>query len=122
MSTSEIDPGWVGCFTEPTRFTAQPPPHNPIRQVGLKLHHCAISPNGSAIAFLGRTGRINIVPVLRVEGDPNVTTTAATSAVNRLHPSVTPESAGRIMFTPEGDKLICVDRKGKVAVLCFTKF
>ncbi|KAF8460629.1 hypothetical protein BDZ91DRAFT_738835 [Kalaharituber pfeilii] len=122
VSLSDVDPGWVGCFAEPTRPTIQPPSHHPIRQVGLKIHHSTISPNGNATAFLSRTGQINVVPILRVEGDDNITSTAATAAQQRLQPALSPETAGRIMFTPEGDKLVGVDRNGKVIVLCFTKF
>lgn len=118
---NDSDPGWVGCFTEPTSSDAPKTPHHPIRQVGLKIHHSAISPNGNATAFLSRTGRIYVVPILHVEGDPNVTSTAATSAEQRLLASAAPEAAGRIMFTPEGDKLIGVDKKGRVIVLDFTK-
>lgn len=121
MSMNDDNPGWVGCFTEPTRSVAQQAPHRPLRQVGLKIHHSAVSPNGNATAFLSRTGRINIVPIMRIEGDSNVTTLAATSAEQRLQASSAPEGAGRIMFTPQGDKLIGVDKKGKVVVLSFKK-
>jgi len=121
MSMNDNNPGWVGCFTEPTRSAAQQAPHRPIRQVGLKIHHSAVSPNGNATAFLSRTGRINIVPIMHVEGDSNITTLAATYAEQRLQASLTPEGAGRIMFTPEGDKLIGVDKKGRVVVLSFKK-
>lgn len=120
MSMSDNCPGWVGCFTEPTRSNAQIPPHYPIRQVGLRTHHSAVSPNGRASAFLSFTGRISVVPMLHVDGDPNATSSAAICAEQKLQSSLAPESAGRIMFTPEGDMLIGVDKKGKVIVLHFT--
>lgn len=120
VSMSDNCPEWVGCFIEPTQSTAHTPPHHLIRQVGLRIHHSAISPNGRATAFLSCTGRISIVPILHIDGDPNVTSSAAISTEQKLQSSLAPESSGRIMFTPEGDMLICVDKKGKVIVLNFT--
>ena len=122
VSLSPTEQGYGGCFTEPTRSPMHPISHHPIRQIGLKIHHSAISPDGNSVAFLGRTGQISIVPVMRIEGDDNVTTIAALSAQLRLQPSLSAVSAGRIMFSPEGDKLVGVDRKGKVVVICFRKF
>lgn len=118
-STSGIE--GRGCFTEPTKSTAYPPSHHPIRHVGLRIHHSAVSPNGNATAYLSKTGQIYIVPVVHIEGDDNVTSLPSVSPKERLQPSITAETAGRILFSPEGDKLIGIDRKGKVLILHFKK-
>ena len=56
-----------------------------------------------------------------VEGDNNLTTFAALHSKERMQGQQTPESAGRIAFTPEGDRLVAVDRKGKMLTLSFRR-
>ncbi|RPA86284.1 hypothetical protein BJ508DRAFT_302185 [Ascobolus immersus RN42] len=120
LSTSQVDPAWGGCFTEPTRVQGNPP-HAPIRQVGLKVHHTTISQDGGACAFLTRTGAIYIVPVVHIEGDDNVTTLPIVQPAEKLQSASGPEHAGKLMFSPDGDRLVGIDRRGRVIVITFKR-
>ncbi|KAG0635106.1 hypothetical protein HOY80DRAFT_475702 [Tuber brumale] len=118
---STVEAEWGGSFTEPTSISSSTPSHSPIRQVGLRVAHSAIAPLGNAAAFLTKSGLIWITPVAHVEGDNNLTTFAALHSKERMQGQQTPQSAGRIAFTPEGDRLVAVDRKGKMLTLSFTR-
>jgi hypothetical protein len=120
--TSTIEAEWGGTFTEPTITAATanaPPSRRPIRQVGLRVTHSALAPLGNAAAFLTKSGTIWITPAAHLEGDNNLTTFAPLHSKERLQNQQTPEGAGRIAFTPEGDRIVGVDRKGRILTLSF---
>ncbi|CUS10604.1 unnamed protein product [Tuber aestivum] len=116
---STVEAEWCGSFTEPTSISSTTPSHRPIRQVGLRVTHSTVAPLGNAAAFLTKSGLIWIIPVTHVEGDNNLTTFSTLHSKERMQGQQTPESAGRIAFTPEGDRLVAVDRKGKMLTLSF---
>ncbi|PWW72792.1 hypothetical protein C7212DRAFT_223317 [Tuber magnatum] len=116
---STVEAEWGGSFTEPTSISSTTTSHRPIRQVGLRVTHSVVAPLGNAAAFLTKSGLIWITPVTHVEGDNNLTTFAPLHSKERMQGQQTPEGAGRIAFTPEGDRLVAVDRKGKMLTLSF---
>lgn len=119
--TSANEAEWNGSFTEPVGIYIGKPLPRPIRQVSLRVTHTALAPLGNAAAFLTKGGTIWVVPVSHLEGDDGLTTFAATHTKERLQGQQPPETAGRILFTPEGDRLVAVDRKGKILSLTFRK-
>lgn len=119
--TSPNEGEWNGSFTEPVGTAFGKPQSRPIRQVSLRVTSTAIAPLGNAAAFLTKGGTIWTAPVSYVEGDENLTTFAPSITKEKLQNQQMPESAGRMMFTPEGDRLVAVDRKGKILSLTFRK-
>lgn len=119
VSAGSPEMTWGGCFIEPTRYPDPNTPHHSIRQVGLRVLNTAISKDGSAMAFLTRTGTVYVVPVVQVEKDVNLTSLGMVHPQEKLKRSISPEESGKVMFTTEGDRLIAVDRSGKVIVLTF---
>ncbi|RPB03604.1 hypothetical protein L873DRAFT_1669581 [Choiromyces venosus 120613-1] len=118
---STVEAEWGGSFTEPTNISSATPSHRPIRQVGLRVTHSTIAPLGNAAAFLTKSGLIWITPVAYLEGDNNLTTFAALHSKERMQSQQIPASAGKIAFTPEGDRLVAIDRKGKILTLSFRR-
>lgn len=120
---------WGGSFTEPTTppttssssSSSDPPSRCLIRQVGIRVTHSALAPLGNAAAFLTKSGIIWVTPVTLLDGDNNLTTFFPINTKERLQNQQVPETAGRIAFTPEGDRLVGVDRKGKILTLSFGK-
>lgn len=119
--TSSTEAEWNGSFTEPIGSDFDKPLPRPIRQVGLRVTDTAIAPLGNAAAFLTKSGTIWVTQVSHLEGDDNLTTFAPTHTKERLQNQQLPHTAGRMMFTPEGDCLVAADRKGKIMVLTFRK-
>jgi hypothetical protein len=113
--SSQLEPN--GSFTESVPYT--PGSRRPIRQVSLKITHSAVSPYGRGCAFLSKNGRIWITPMVYVEGDRNITSFAPVYSRERVQTQSSPECSGKIAFSPGGDRIIAVDKKGKILIMSF---
>jgi hypothetical protein len=97
-----------------------PPSQRSIRQISSRTTHSAVSPHGDACAFLSKNGNIWITPVTYLDDDDNLTTLAFVKSVERLAVQNFPDAAGgKLAFSCQGERLVCVDRKGKLLVLVF---
>lgn len=138
--TSLQQPEWGGSFTEPVsnhihlhhphRHHNHPHSnnqqgaarsHRTIRQVSLRVNASAVAPHGNGAAFLSKNGTIWITPMAFLDGDDNLTSFAPTKSTDRLQPQGAPElmGAGAVRFSPAGERLVAIDRKGKMLLLNF---
>ncbi|KAF8537063.1 hypothetical protein BDD12DRAFT_888648 [Trichophaea hybrida] len=82
--------------------------------------HNTKSPLGGSYTESIKNGNIWITPVTYLDDDDNLTTFAFVKSVERLAVQNFPDAAGgKIAFSCQGERLVCVDRKGKLLVLVF---
>ncbi|KAK9465906.1 hypothetical protein V1512DRAFT_240823 [Lipomyces arxii] len=78
-----------------------------FHEVGTAVHQVAISPRANAAAFLARNGTVFLTHFLRVEAEHRrVVAVVDVTNANKIN------EAASIAFSPNGQKLIIVDRKG----------
>ncbi|KAL7272547.1 SPS-sensor component ptr3 [Rhizina undulata] len=123
---SDWGPRWAGHFTEPTALSSSTHNHRKMRQISMRVAASVIAPAGNACAFLTKHGTAWVTPIAHYEGDQNLTTFIPSFSKEKMHyPQApcpeTPKNTGCIQFTPSGDQLVAVDKKGKIMVLTFRK-
>ncbi|KAK9234468.1 WD40-repeat-containing domain protein [Lipomyces kononenkoae] len=78
-----------------------------FHEVGTAIHQVAVSPRANSAAFLSRNGTVFLTHFLQVEGEHRrVVAVVDVTNANKI------SEAASIAFSPNGQKLIIVDRKG----------
>ncbi|KAK9454338.1 WD40-repeat-containing domain protein [Dipodascopsis uninucleata] len=78
-----------------------------FHEVGTAIHKIAVSPRANSVAFLDRSGTVFLTHFLQVEGEHRrVVAVVDVTNANKV------SEAASIEFSPNGQKLIIVDRKG----------
>ncbi|KAI5854379.1 hypothetical protein BZA05DRAFT_335629 [Tricharina praecox] len=109
----------AGAFTEamyasPLSGTAS---QRPLSLLPPRIFHAAVSPSGDAAAVLGRNGTVWVTPLVWLDGDDNLTELPPARSDARL---LDPQ-AGKVAFTPDGRRIVAVDRRGRCLVLTFVE-
>ncbi|CAN6637612.1 SPS-sensor component Ptr3p [Trichomonascus vanleenenianus] len=83
-----------------------------VDKVGSRIHNAAVSPRGDALAFLDKSGVVSVMhaPGLLPENRRIAVATEVAAAPN-------PSLAASIQFSPSGQVLVIVDRKGDVHIM-----
>ncbi|KAK9458868.1 WD40-repeat-containing domain protein [Lipomyces oligophaga] len=80
---------------------------NRFHEVGSSIHQASVSPRSNAIAFLDRSGTVYLTQFLRAESEHRrVVAVVDVTNANKL------SECASMRFSPDGQKLILVDRKG----------
>lgn len=110
----------AGCFTEAMYpGISGTPSQRQLRQItSFRITASAISPNGEACAFLSKNGTVWITPLVLLDGDDNLTSFATGMAKERLLAGLEDRPIA-LAFSPRGERLVGVDRKGKLLVVGF---
>lgn len=90
-----------------------------IRQISQRVSHSTISPGGNCCAFLSKNGTVWIVPVTHFSDEDNLTSLPQQRSRARLNPQNFGDHSGRVQFSPGGDRLVAVDKKGKLVIMEF---
>jgi hypothetical protein len=68
---------------------------------------------------VSKNGTIWVTPVQHLEGDDNLTSFAPSRSKERLQAQTSFDSSGKVAFAPSGERVVAVDKKGKILVLAF---
>ncbi|KAK9451277.1 uncharacterized protein V1518DRAFT_2456 [Limtongia smithiae] len=80
---------------------------NRFHEVGAAIHQVAVSPRANSVAFLDRNGTVFLAQFLRPESEHRrVVAVVDVTNANKLN------ECASVRFSPDGMKLIIVDRKG----------
>ncbi|KAK9325617.1 WD40-repeat-containing domain protein [Lipomyces orientalis] len=96
-----------GASTSGSGGLLQPKMVTRFHEVGTAIHQVAVSPRANSAAFLSRNGTVFLTHFLRVEAEHRrVVAVVDVTNANKI------SEAASIAFSPNGQKLIIVDRKG----------
>ncbi|KAI5780820.1 hypothetical protein EDC01DRAFT_256485 [Geopyxis carbonaria] len=87
--------------------------------VSPRVNHSAIHPYGDACAFLTKNGTIWCSTMEYIDGDDNLTSYDPYRSKKKLRSQDAIDPSGKVAFSPHGERIVGVDKKGNTLILNF---